>query len=209
MSEAKVLIKIRHVKSNEKKLVNEIVSIHLNTFPGFFLTFMGRGFLNQMYQSYCEHSKSGLLVAKEGNKAIGFLAYSSDFSDLYKYMIKTRLAKFAVYSVGAFFRRPSVFLHIIKAFLKPGEAKRKERYVELSSIGVAPECKSRGVGSMLVSELKDLVDFNEFAYITLETDAVDNDAAIHFYEKNGFIRERIVVTDEGRKMYEYRFDKGI
>ena len=39
-----------------------------------------------------------------------------------------------------------------------------------------------------------------------KTDAENNEGAIHFYEKNGFIRERMFVTDEGRKMYEYRFE---
>lgn len=199
------MIAIREVKSEEKELINDIVSIHFNTFTGFFLTFMGRGFLNQMYRSYCNHDESGLLVAEENRKAVGFLAYSGNFSDLYKYMIKTRLIPFGWYSVGAFFRRPSAFMHIIKAFLKPSEVKREEKYVELSSIGVDPTIKSKGVGSLLIDELKKIVDFNKFAYITLETDAVNNDGAIHFYEKNGFVRERMYETDEGRKMYEYRF----
>lgn len=199
------MIAIREVKSEEKELINDIVSIHLNTFTGFFLTFMGRGFLNQMYRSYCGHDESGLLVAEENGKAVGFLAYSGNFSGLYKYMIKTRLIPFGWYSVGAFFRRPSAFMHIIKAFLKPSEVKREEKYVELSSIGVDPTIKSKGVGSLLIDELKKIVDFNKFAYITLETDAVNNDGAIHFYEKNGFVRERMYETDEGRKMFEYRF----
>ena len=199
------MIAIREVKSEEKELINDIVSIHLNTFTGFFLTFMGRGFLNQMYRSYCDHDESGLLVAEEDGKAVGFLAYSGNFSGLYKYMIKTRLIPFGWYSVGAFFRRPSAFMHIIKAFLKPSEVKREEKYVELSSIGVDPTIKSKGVGSLLIDELKKIVDFSKFAYITLETDAVNNDGAIHFYEKNGFVRERMYETDEGRKMFEYRF----
>ena len=199
------MIAIREVKSEEKELINDIVSIHLNTFTGFFLTFMGRGFLNQMYRSYCDHNESGLLVAEDDGKAVGFLAYSGNFSGLYKFMIKTRLVPFGWYSVGAFFRRPSAFMHIIKAFLKPSEVKREEKYVELSSIGVDPAVKSKGVGSLLIDELKSVVDFNKFAYITLETDAVNNDGAIHFYEKNGFVRERMYETDEGRKMYEYRF----
>lgn len=199
------MIAIREVKSEEKELINEIVSIHLNTFTGFFLTFMGRGFLNQMYRSYCDHDESGLLVAEENRKAVGFLAYSGNFSGLYRFMIKTRLVPFGWYSVGAFFRRPSAFMHIIKAFLKPSEVKRDEKYVELSSIGVDPTIKSKGVGSLLIDDLKKIVDFNKFAYITLETDAVNNDGAIHFYEKNGFVRERMYETDEGRKMFEYRF----
>lgn len=200
------MVTIREVKSDEKKIIDEIVTIHLNTFTGFFLTFMGRGFLRQMYQSYCDHEESGLLVAEGDGKTVGFLAYSSDFSGLYKFMIKTRLVQFGWYSMGAFFRRPSAFWHIIKAFLKPSEVKRKEKYVELSSIGVDPNVKSKGVGSKLIEKLKKLVDFEEYAYITLETDAVNNEGAIHFYEKNGFIRERMFVTDEGRKMYEYRFE---
>ena len=199
------MINIREVKYDEKKLIDDIVAIHLNTFTGFFLTFMGRGFLNQMYQSYCDYEEAGLLVAEEDGKAIGFLAYSSNFSGLYKFMIKTRLIQFGWYSIGAFFRRPSAFMHIISAFLKPGEAKRKEKYVELSSIGVDPNIKSKGIGSLLIDSLKRKVDFTKFAYINLETDAVDNEGAIHFYEKNGFVRERMFETDEGRKMYEYRF----
>ena len=199
------MVTIREVKSNEKELINEIVSIHLNTLTGFFLTFMGRGFLRQMYQSYCDHDESGLLVAEEDGKALGFLAFSSNFSGLYKFMIKTRLIQFGWYSIGAFFKRPSAFMHIISAFLKPWEAKREEKYVELSSIGVDPNVKSKGIGSKLIDALKDNVDFNKFAYINLETDAVDNEGAIHFYEKNGFVRERMFETDEGRKMYEYRF----
>lgn len=201
------MIAIREVKSEEKELINDIVTIHLNTFTGFFLTFMGKGFLNQMYRSYCDHGESGLLVAEYDGKTVGFLAYSENFSGLYKYMIKTRLIPFGWYSVGAFFRRPSAFLHIIKAFLKPSEAKRKEKYVELSSIGVDPTIKSKGVGSFLIDELKKIVDFRKFAYITLETDAVNNDGAIHFYEKNGFVRERMYENNEGRKMYEYRYSK--
>lgn len=199
------MINIREVKYDEKKLINDIVTIHLNTFTGFFLTFMGRGFLNQMYTSYCDYEEAGLLVAEEDGKAIGFLAYSSNFSGLYKFMIKTRLIRFGWYSIGAFFRRPTAFMHIISAFLKPGEAKREEKYVELSSIGVDPNIKSKGIGSILIDSLKRKVDFTKFAYINLETDAVDNEGAIHFYEKNGFVRERMFETDEGRKMYEYRF----
>lgn len=67
------MISVREVQSNEKKLINEIVSIHLNTFEGFFLTFMGRGFLNQMYKSYCDYEYAGLLVAEDGNKTLGVL----------------------------------------------------------------------------------------------------------------------------------------
>lgn len=198
-------MQIRKIENTEKDTINDIVSIHLNTFTGFFLTFMGRGFLNLMYRSYAEYKDSGILVAFEDEKPVGFLAYSGDLSGLYEYMIKKRLILFGWYSLGAFFRKPTVFMRLVRAFLKPGETRRAEKYVELASIGVDPNVKSRGVGSQLIDALKAQVDFYEYAYITLETDAVNNEGANHFYKKNGFVIEREFETNEGRKMFEYHF----
>jgi ribosomal protein S18 acetylase RimI-like enzyme len=188
-----------------KDAVSEVVNIHLDTFTGFFLTFMGRGFLKQMYRSYITHAQSDILVATEQGKVLGFLAYSSDLSGLYKHMIKKRLIPFAWYSLGAFLRKPKVFFRLIRAFLKPGESEREEGYMEITSIGVSPEAKNRGLGSALIEDLKKRVDFSQCAYITLETDAVNNEAANAFYQKNGFTLARSYETHEGRKMNEYRW----
>lgn len=196
---------IRQVEKQELSVVDSIVAIHLETFKGFFLTFMGRGFLRQMYSAYTTHDKSGLLVAFEEDKPIGFLAYSGNMSGLYKHMIKTRLIPFAWYSIGAFFRKPKVFVRLLRAFLKPAEAKRNEDYIELSSIGVKPDVKAKGIGTGLINELKKDFDSEKYAYIALETDAVNNDTVNRFYERNGFKLIREYETPEGRKMNEYRW----
>lgn len=199
---------IRKVKE-DRSAVEAVVSIHLATFQGFFLTFMGRGFLRKMYLSYTQHTESDLYIAVENGTAIGFLACSKDMSGLYKFMLKKHLIGFAWYSAGALLRKPKVFLKLIRAFLKPGEARREERYIELSSIGVYPAAKGRGVGSKLLETLKNAVDFSEFAYIALETDAINNEIANQFYAKNGFSCVRTFTTQEGRKMHEYRYRKDI
>lgn len=198
-------MEIRKIDFYDKTVVCDVTDIHLATFQGFFLTFMGRGFLRQMYRSYCEHESSGLLVAFEEEKAIGFLAYSENMSGLYKFMIKKRLVPFAWYSLGAFFRKPKIFMRLIRAFLKPSESRREEAYVELASIGVSLTIKSRGVGSALIKALKAQVDFGRFSYIGLETDADNNEGANHFYQKNGFRLARNYKTREGRSMNEYRY----
>ena len=200
------MIKVREVKNSEKQIIRNVADIHVATFKGFFLTFMGKGFLRQMYISYCEHMDSVLLCALDDNEIpIGFVAYSEDMSGLYKHMIKKHIFSFAWYSLGAFFRKPKIFMRLIRAFLKPGEAERRECYVELSSIGVSPEAKSQGIGTMLMEEVKRRVDFSKCAYISLETDAVDNEGANRFYVKNGFELVRVYETREGRKMNEYRY----
>lgn len=198
-------MRVENIEAFDKAIVDKITDIHLKTFEGFFLTFMGRGFLRQMYRSYCDHDRSGILVATENGCVIGFLAYSEDLSALYKYMLKKRLIPFAWYSAGAFIRKPASFLRIVRAFLKPSESRRQEAYVELASIGVDPESKRLGAGSKLVSSLIERTDFDKFEYITLDTDAVNNDAANLFYIKNGFKEARRFQTHEGRKMIEYRF----
>ncbi len=203
------MIQIRCVEKDEKNTIDQIVSIHLDTFRGFFLTFMGRGFLKLMYRSYTEHPESGILIAEDEGDVVGFLAYSGAFSGLYEYMIKKRLIPFGWYSLGVFFRKPTVFMRLIRAFLKPSETKRKEAYIELASIGVRPDMKSAGVGSQLIDALKAQTDFVKFSYITLETDAVQNEGANHFYQKNGFLLVREFTTTEGRRMYEYQYRRKV
>ena len=196
---------IREVGKKEKNIIKQVVNIHLDTFKGFFLTFMGKGFLRHMYQAYTMHESSRLLIAEDQGKVIGFLAYSSALSGLYKYMLKKRLLAFAWYSLGAFIRRPKIFMRLIRAFLKPSESAREEKYVKLTSIGVSPSEKTKGVGSKLLDEMKKLIDFSEYAYISLETDAEDNEIANKFYLKNGFKFIEEYETKEGRKMNEYRY----
>lgn len=198
-------ITIRKVNNIEKSVISQIVNIHLATFQGFFLTFMGRGFLRQMYTAYTKHTKSNILIAEEGSKVVGFLAYSENMSELYKFMIKHQLIPFGWYSFGAFLRKPKVFMRLIRAFLKPSESKRNEKYIELASLGVHPDAKAKGTGSRLIEVLKEETDFKTFEYITLETDAIDNESVNRFYVKNGFCIAREYETHEGRKMYEYRY----
>jgi len=200
-------MQIRKISGKENETIDAVVSLHLNTFTGFFLTFMGRGFLKLLYRSYAEHRESGILAAFEEGKPVGFLAYSGNLSGLYQYMLRKRLIPFAWYAFGAFLRKPAVFMRLVRALLKPDEAERPEKYVELASIGVDPAMKSKGIGSRLIDELKAAVDFDEYAYITLETDAVNNDGANHFYKKNGFVIEREFETREGRRLFEYRYKR--
>lgn len=197
-------MQIRTLKN--KKRIPEIVDIHMETFTGFFLTFLGKGFLGELYKGYIEHEGSGILVAVDNkNRIIGFLAYSNDISAFYKFLIKRHLLVFAWYAGLGFLRKPRVFFRLLRAFTYSREAKRDEKYIELSSIGVSPSNKNHGVGSKLIDSLKERTDFRKYDYIKLETDAINNEGANYFYQKNGFILDHAYETHEGRKMNEYRW----
>lgn len=189
-----------------KARINEVVNIHMQSFSGFFLTFLGKGFLKQLYKGFIEHEDSGLLTAIEDDKIIGFLAYSADLSSFYKCLLRRHFFSLAWYAGVAFLRNPPIFFRLLRAFSYSENAKRDEKYVELSSIGVLPDMEGKGVGTHLISTLKRKVNTDKYQYIKLETDAENNEAANNFYKKNGFVLDHEYVTHEGRRMNEYRFD---
>ena len=47
----------------DKEKINEVVDIHMKSFSGFFLTFLGKGFLKQLYKGFLEEKNSDLIVA--------------------------------------------------------------------------------------------------------------------------------------------------
>lgn len=190
----------------DEKKIDQIVDIHLNTFRGFFLTFLGKGFLKTLYKGFLKCDNSNIIVAIDNDTILGFLAYSFDISSFYKYLLKTKFLNFMWYSILAFFRKPLVLFRLIRALTYPKNTKSSDKYIELSSIGVSYDKKRLGIGTSLIEFLK----FNIFkqhedvSYIKLETDAIGNDYANDFYLKNGFILFETYETKEKRKMNEYR-----
>jgi ribosomal protein S18 acetylase RimI-like enzyme len=188
--------------------LNDIVDIHMRTFTGFFLTFLGKGFLKTLYWGFLNHPKSGVIIALENNKPIGFCAYSEDLSDFYNYLIRKKLFHFAWYAAGAFLKKPKSIFRLLNAFKYSNESKRKDAYIELSSIGVLPSSKNAGVGSKLINALVKTANSEKFKYIKLETDRDNNIVANNFYTKNGFVLNQSFETPEGRGMNEYRYYLG-
>ena len=199
------MVVLRELAAKDQAYIREIAKLHKRSFPSFFLSQLGLPFLEALYFGYLEDGGSGIIIAEEAEKLVGFAAYSYDYSRLYKQLIKKHIVRFMVCSLGAAIRHPSFIKRLFGAFRKSGSVVKDERYVELASICVDPSAEGRGIGTKMIDYLKSMVDFNAFAYINLETDAVDNEAANRFYQKNGFILARQYVTGEGRKMNEYRF----
>jgi len=196
---------IRELNNPAKSQLARITKLHMRAFPYFFLTQLGFSFLNTLYTGYAENAESGIIIAEKKGKILGFIAYSKDYSSFYKELIKHHIIKFAICSFGAAVRHPSYVKRLLGAFKKSDSVMKAERYVELASICVDPRIECKGIGTALIDYLKEIVDFKEFEYINLETDANENDAVNKFYLKNGFILSRQYVTAEGRRMNEYQF----
>ena len=202
------MIQIRELETTSSDYIKTVAELHKRAFPTFFLTQLGVPFIQTLYTGYMEDKDSGIIVAEDDSKLVGFIAYSNDYPMFYKGLIKHHLIKFAFFSLGAAIRHPSFIKRILGAFKKSESVVKTERYVELASICVNREIESKGIGSQLIDYLKTIVDFNAYAYINLETDADGNDEVNSFYVKNGFKLEREFTTAEGRRMNEYRYVPG-
>ena len=55
-------MKIKIANNNEE--IQEIVKIHINAFPNFFLTSLGSDLLFELYRSFLETENSGIYIAK-------------------------------------------------------------------------------------------------------------------------------------------------
>ncbi|MBR4761203.1 MAG: GNAT family N-acetyltransferase [Clostridia bacterium] len=192
----------------DKQLINRIALLHKKAFPRFFLTQLGVPFLKTLYLGFFEDDESGIFIAEEDGELKGFLAYSMNYPRFFKQLIKKHVVRFAFCSLKAAVLHPSFIKRILGAFGKSDSVVKEERYVELASICVDPECGDRGIGTALIDRLKSFVDFNEYSYISLETDAENNEAANRFYQKNGFVLSRSYKTKEGRLMNEYTYKPG-
>ncbi len=193
----------------DEKKINEIADLHKKAFPEFFLTKLGEPFLKTLYKGYLDDNDSGIIIAVDKERILGIIAYSNDYSNFYRNLIKHKIFQFGWCSFLAVLRHPAFAKRLIGAFKKGESVERTEKYVELASICVDPKESGRGIGSELLHYLQSRVDYSTYAYINLETDAENNERANRFYINNGFTLYREYTTAEGRKMNEYHFRPGV
>ncbi len=130
------MICISKIDSIKKEEIKSIAILHKVAFPKFFLTQLGIPFLYSLYSGYVKDKKSGILVARDNNRIIGFIAYSFDYPGFYKGLIKNHIIRFMFCSLFAVIRHPSFIKRLFGALKKSEEVTRKEKYVELASICV-------------------------------------------------------------------------
>lgn len=184
--------------------IAQIVEVHVQGFPGFFLTFLGRKFLAVFYRKTLEQPDSISLVAATGkNEVAGFVVGVTSQEEFYKRLIRKHLVSFGWASLGAVLRRPSILPRLMRALKRPGEAKTRSADCLLMSLAVRPAVQGSGVGSGLVRAFLEEARLRGARAVSLTTDREGNEGVNRFYESLGFRLDQEYVTAEGRHMNEY------
>ena len=85
------MVTIRNMSESEKGSIRELSRLHTRAFPGFFLTQLGVSFLDALYKGYLSDERSGIIVAEADGRLAGFIAYSYDYPNFYKGLIRHHL----------------------------------------------------------------------------------------------------------------------
>jgi len=190
------------IRRAEASDLEAIVEVHMSSFPGFFLAFLGPKFLKVFYQEVQAHRHGILQVAETGLKIVGFVAGVTQQADFYRYLVKERKWAFAFAAMGAAARRPMIVPRLIRALGKPHESITSAAAC-LMSIAVAPASASTGIGAALVRSFSEELRRRSIKRFCLTTDRDGNDKVNNFYQKCGFKLTQVFCTYEGRWMNEY------
>jgi len=184
--------------------INTAIMVHLRSFQGFFLSFLGPCFLKQFYRNMVESPHGIALVICHGDEVVGFACGSDDTAQFYRDLIRTRWMKLSLAALPAMIRRPSTALRLLRAtFIKSKEANEKEAPGELSSIAIHPDWEARGLGrALLLAFIEDMRSTGK-AELTLTTDRDNNERVNAFYLNSGFIPAGEEKTPEGRWLRRY------
>jgi ribosomal protein S18 acetylase RimI-like enzyme len=176
----------------------------LESFPGFFLSFLGPRFLSLYYSGICA-APEGISFVYLNSSGIpaGFVAGSSNPRGFYSRLLKQDWLRFFLASAGAIIRKPSVIGRIARGLSHPRGNPVGNDVAGLFSIGVLPELQGTGAGKLLVQAFLSEAGRRGCSRVFLTTDREENQAVNAFYKKIGFKIGRQYETPDGRHMNEY------
>ncbi|NJK47261.1 GNAT family N-acetyltransferase [Candidatus Gracilibacteria bacterium] len=204
-------MKIQSRLANINEDLEEIVRIHINAFPGFFMTAMGLSFLREYYRTVLEFPQNIALVAIEADcpqdktqthRVVGFVVGFGNPPAFYSFYKTKRLRLFAII-LWAVARNPSLLRRVILNLKRISSVEGSNAEVELSSIGVDTDFMKLGVGRVLVRAFLSAASERGYQSVYLTTDACENDRVNQFYQKQNFTLERTFQSGN-RQMNLYR-----
>lgn len=183
--------------------LSAVVDIHIRSFPGFFLTFLGPSFLTLLYKNINSDEEGLVLVTDSGSGITGFVGGVTQQSGFYARLVKRQALVFALAALSAVIKQPRILPRLLRALNRSSQSKASIAEACLMSLAVHPNNQGQGIGRELVSAFCQAMTARGVDTISLTTDRDHNEQANRFYMSLGFTLARTFVTPEGRAMNEY------
>jgi len=192
-------------KQSDYSRIDQIVSIHIDAFAGFFLTKMGTKFLTLLYRSFSSYSTGILLIAHIDEQVAGFIAGTTQPVTFYKTLRKKQSLNFLAAAIPALLKSPATVIRklIHAAFYKGDTPKVATGSALIASIAIDPKFQGIGLGKSLIKSFEFYAAKRGTTQIYLTTDACNNNSANNFYKSCGFSIEYSFEQSRGRTMHRY------
>jgi ribosomal protein S18 acetylase RimI-like enzyme len=194
------------IRRAEERDLDAVTRVHLESFPGFFLSCLGPRFLRLLYQEILNSTDGVLIVAEDGGCVIGFAAGTTTQMGFYRSLLRRRAIGFAFAALPYALRRPIIVPRLLRALRRPAESAGSSAAACLMSLAVDPAAGGTGIGGRLVGAFCDELRARGSERVCLTTDAVGNDGVNRFYIRQGFCVAQRLTTPEGRALNEYVMD---
>jgi GNAT superfamily N-acetyltransferase len=186
--------------------IDDVVGVHLRSFPGFFLSQLGPAFLARLYRELLDDPSGIALINKHDGRVQGFVAGTIEPHGFYRRLLVRRWIPFALASVIPVIRHPGIAPRLLNAFRKTDDEDPEEGSGLLMSIAVDPQGQAKGTGSALVRRFLAECRLRGLSSVHLTTDKLDNDRTNRFYLGLGFSVSRVITTRQGRVMNRYSIE---
>jgi ribosomal protein S18 acetylase RimI-like enzyme len=184
--------------------ISAVTEIHLAAFSNFFLTQMGRSFLELYYKSFIKSETGfGIGVFDDEGNLIGFSITTTNSKSFNKNLIIQNLLPFSVMGLQLMFTNPKALIRLFKNLRKSSDETIDDgEYGELFSIAVDPGKQSSGIGKIMLEEVERIAQEKGCQCLTLTTDFYNNGNVINFYKKMGYAVFYDFIAYPDRRMYK-------
>ena len=190
-----------NIRAAKHQDITQIATLHLDRFASFFLSSLGKGFLEVYYRSFLTHPGL-LLVLEEEGSIKGFASGSYINQSLYKTLILKNFWSYTKAGMVLVLTKPKALFRIMSNLKSAGG--EQMTYSELLSIATVKNKK--GYGAALLEAFENHIkaeDKAEEVTISLTTDVDDNEKAVAFYRANGYEVAHVFEGYQNRKMYRF------
>lgn len=181
----------------------EIAKIHKTEIKKGFLSSFELVFLKNLYLAIIESGDSFCVIAKDGDRVVGFMAGVIDINAFYFYFIKNYFLQ-SVYILSQKIFSFSSFKKIFETLLYPIKEKKLPS-AELLTMAVASQFQGQGIaGKMFLEFTLEMKKRGMSIFKVLVGEELA--PAIHFYEKNGFtfLKNTTVHKGKSSRIYTYK-----
>ena len=192
--------KYRILKISDAK---EVAIIHEKAFEGFFLTTLGRPFLETYYKSCIKYINAlAICAVDEKGSILGFIVGSLNSKGFHKRLILNNIYSYAIQLIIISFTKPKSLLRLYRNLNKEASPEDCGDYAEVLSIGVLVEKKGLGIGKGLLFEFEKIINTENIKRVSLTTDLNSNEGVLKFYKSMGYGVYYEFTTYPDRQMFK-------